>query len=202
MPNLHDVNTATASKYLLFIGIESAQQHDIQDRLSVLNFTLTFCDTPSLALQLLKQPKTPTFEAFIIDESLLNHADFESFYNHCVQPAHDTTPMILQINRSGNYSVVKKALESGVYFSINHPYNSNKFKTVLMTANHSVTQHIDIESRQSSFEKVRTLMQNAVFHVRTVQDAQTLSSILAFMAPNQKRVSVGLFELIINAIRF
>ncbi|GAB6071341.1 hypothetical protein JCM30760_24380 [Thiomicrorhabdus hydrogeniphila] len=200
MPNLHNVNTATESKNLLFVGIKPSQQPDIQQRLNDLNCTLTFCDTPSLALQLLKKPETPNFKAFIIDESLLKHDDFESFYNNCIEPVHDTIPMILQINPSGNYSVVKQALESGVYFSINHPYNSNKFKTVLMTANHSVTQFIDIESRQSSFEKVRALMQNAVFHVKTVQDARTLSSILAFMTPNQKRVSVGLFELIINAI--
>jgi len=200
MPNLQNVNTATESKNLLFVGIKPSQQPDIQERLSDLHFTFTFCDTPSLALQLLKKPETPKFKAFIIDENLLNHADFSAFYNHCIQPTYSTTPMILQINRSGNYSVVKKALESGVYFSINHPYSSSIFNTVLMTANHSVVQRLEVSNRQSSFEKVRALMQNAVFHVKTVQDAQTLSSILAFMTLDQKRVAVGLFELIINAI--
>ena len=107
--------------------------------------------------------------------------------------------MIIQIN-TPNTEVVLKAFEKGVFFSLNYPFSSALFNTVLMAATHGFSQHLEVTHRLSNFENVRPLLQKAVFEVQTVQDAQTVSSVLAFISPDQKRVAIGLFELILNAI--
>jgi len=200
MSDLQNEKFSNESKNLLFIGIQSSQQLDIRARLSELNFNYTFCDTAAQAMQELKSVAKPNLEAFILDETVLSHIDFDAFYNYRKQPGFNAIPMILQINNTEDFSLGQKALENGIYFSLSYPYSSTLFNSVLRAANHGFSQRLEASHRLSNFEKLRPLVQNAVFHARTIQDAQTISSVLAFLTPDQKRVSVGLFELILNAI--
>ncbi|WP_321325030.1 ATP-binding protein [Thiomicrorhabdus sp.] len=200
MPSLQKANTETDSKNLLFIGITPSLQPAIKACLSVLNINFAFCDSPIQAVKLLKSQVTTKFFAFIIDESILDRDDFAVFQNYRKQPVINIIPMILQINSSNNLKMVQKALESGIYFSLNYPYDSSLFNAVLTAANQGFTQHLEAANRLTNFENIRPLTQEAVFHVRDIKDAQTVSSVLAFITPDQKRVAIGLFELILNAI--
>lgn len=189
MPNLQNENAETECNNLLFIGVKPELQPEIKDIVSDINMSLVFCDTPTQTVKLLKSLVTVEFFALIIDESILDRDDFATFHDYRKQPEINLIPMILQINSLNNLKMVQKGLENSIYFSINFPYESSLFNTVLMAA-----------SRLTNLEKIRSLTQEAIFHVRTIEDAQTVSSVVAFITPDQKRVAVGLFELILNAI--
>jgi len=200
MPSLQKENTEMDCKNLLFIGVKPALQTEIKDILSDLNISFVFCDSPIQAVNFLKGLVTVEFSAFIIDESILDSDDFATFHNYHKQPVINLIPMILQINDVNNLTMVQKGLEDGIYFSLNYPYKSALFNTVLIAANHGFTPHLEASNRLTNFENIRSLTQEAVFHVRTIEDAQTVSSVLSFITPNQKSIAIGLFELILNAI--
>lgn len=199
MPEAQPVHAVADTRRLLFIGIDPTHQLDIQTKLNHFNFEFTFCATPLEGIQTLKKFATPTFEAVIIDECMLDRDDFKAFHSYQKQPIYNVIPLILQINNPRT-EIVQKALENGVYFSLNYPYNASLFKTVLMAATYGFSRHLEVAHRLANFENVHPLMQKAIFHVKTIQDAQTVSSVLAFITPDQKHVAIGLFELILNSI--
>ena len=82
MPESQTTQQMSATRKLLFIGVSTKQQLDIQNRLSGFNYEFTFCRTATEGIELLKTLTTPCYEAFIIDETLLENDDFIVFQNY------------------------------------------------------------------------------------------------------------------------
>ncbi|WP_237262156.1 ATP-binding protein [Thiomicrorhabdus immobilis] len=188
-----------SEQQLIVIGMSQTNRTDLQNLLHNRPFVLTFCETLSQAIKTLHQSSAFHHQAIILDESILNSHDFDEFQAYRENSSVNLIPLILQANCTQS-AAIQKGVELGVFFYLIPPYDVSLFETVIHAALNSEEKHSELSQHLKNFNAAHPLLQEATFQLRTIQEAQALSSVLAYMTNDQKRIGVGLFELMLNAI--
>ena len=192
-------NSKPFIKQVLVIGFAQTEQQYLQQRVPHESYEIVFCENIQQANQAIQQSSASQFHAYLLDESLLQNKDFGDFHNLRKQTLYNHIPVILHLH-SNQSETIQQGLEIDMFFYLIAPYSSNLLISVLDAATQGFTNHQEISRRIDIFENSHPLLQKAVFHLQTVEEAQAVSAVLAYMAPEQKRVAIGLFELMLNSI--
>lgn len=195
-PNSKDF---TLNKHILVIGVDPEIKNNLQTMLKGQAYELTFKDNLTEAIDTIQSSAYNHFSAYLLDESMLDSADLNRFLALKQHPHYNLTPIILQIHSNLSENI-QKGLDFGMFFYLIQPYNSSLLKAVLSASSQCLMNHHEIKRRLTHFDKAHPLLQQAVFHIQSLTDAQAISSILGYITPDQKRASIGLFELMLNAI--
>ncbi|WEJ62908.1 ATP-binding protein [Thiomicrorhabdus lithotrophica] len=175
------------------------RQNHIQASLDKGIYFLTFCSTVTQAVLQVKNSPVIQYDALIIDESALNQHDLTELKSFREYSCFGLTPFILQVNNPQS-DAIQKGFDLGMYFYLIYPFKAELLNTVILTATLGLSNHQEISKRLANFEIAHPRLQKAVFHIQTVSEAQAIASVLAYMTPDQKRIAIGLFELILNSI--
>jgi len=108
-------------------------------------------------------------------------------------------PIIMQTAITGKESL-QEGLEAGAYYYLTKPYNA---RTLLAIVRAAVTDYQQVISLQHSLAETTyslQMMQQGRFNFKTIEQARSLSVLLAKACNHADNVVLGLSELFINAI--
>lgn len=108
-------------------------------------------------------------------------------------------PVILN-SASGDATERLEGLREGAYYYLTKPVKQDMLLAVVHTALQDNQRVHDLRDALKDSVRTLTLLDHGVFKVRTVLEAQSLTSLLANACPDPDRVAVGLSELMINAV--
>ena len=189
----------SSKKQLLIVGCDTERQTHLKTSLDKEFYLLTFCASLTQAILKVKNSPIAEYDALIIDESTLNQHDFSELKSFRKHSYFGLIPFILQVN-SPQSEAIQRGFDIGMYFYLIYPFNAELLNTVILAATQGLSNHQEISKRLANFEMAHPRLQKAVFHIQTVAEAQAIASVLAYMTPDQKRIAIGLFELILNSI--
>jgi CheY-like chemotaxis protein len=187
---------------LLLIGSDKNSEEFLRATLEEEGFQLTFVKNSAAAEQLIFEKPTVFYDAYLFDES---HNHQQTLQNLKLLQAlkkdsrYAIVPAIFQTN-SQDTREIQHCLENGAYFYLLKPFTKDLLLSVLNAALTGFTSHQELTQRITDLQNLRPLVQQAHFQIKTVEDARSLSSVLAYITPTPKETSVGLFELMLNGI--
>lgn len=187
---------------LLLIGSDKNSEEFLRATLEEEGFQLTFVKDSAAAEQLIFKKPTAFYDAYLFDES---HDHQQTLQNLKLLQAlkndsrYAIVPAIFQTNSQDTLEI-QHCLENGAYFYLLKPFTKDLLLSVLNAVLTGFTCHQELTQRITDIENMRPLVQQAHFQIKTVEDAKSLSSVLAYITPTPKETSVGLFELMLNGI--
>lgn len=191
--------SSSISHTIIVIGMPPKHQTQLLANLEHNHFNLRFCESPNDATLLLQSTSTVDNTVVLLDEKLFVTENTEIIENFLKNSMVNQFPLILNVY-SSNSKAIQQAFKMGIFFYLIQPYSAGLLTSVLETASRGFLQFHDAIQRVHNFNTVHPLLTNASFTLNTIAEAHALSSALAFITNDQKRIGVGLFELMLNAI--
>jgi DNA-binding response OmpR family regulator len=187
---------------LLLIGSDKNSEDFLRTILEEEGFQPTFVKNSAAAQQLILEKPASFYDAYLFDESSDHQQTLQNLkllQSLKKDSQYAIVPAIFQTN-SYDTREIQHCLENGAYFYLIKPFTKDLLLSVLNAALTGFTCHQELTDRIADIENMRPLVQQANFQIKTIEDARSLSSVLAYITPNPKETSVGLFELMLNAI--
>ncbi|GKT12810.1 MAG: hypothetical protein ISEC1_P1791 [Thiomicrorhabdus sp.] len=184
---------------LLIIGSDQATKDFLDTALTPEKFQLTFVDNANQAKQLIFQDHPSFYSAYLFDNDNEHGNNLALLKALKTNTEYSVVPAIFQTDTK-HPKHIEKGLENGAYFYLLKPYTKSLLLSVLYAAINSFTNHRELNKDVSNISNAQSSLQTACFHIKTLEDARSLSCVLAFTTPKPKETVVGLFELMMNAI--
>lgn len=188
-----------APNRVLAIGFHGDEQQTLQQNLNELAYSAEFVGDIKHAQKTIESLSPSDFCCYLIAEHCFSDEHFQAFQNLRKQPIYQHIPVVLQL-QSNQPEIIQKGLAIEVFFYLIAPYSLGLLKSVLNAANHGFNHYQQISPKIRQFAASQPLLQYAEFTVQTVEQAHDLASVLSYMTPDPKKSTIGLFELILNAI--
>ena len=108
-------------------------------------------------------------------------------------------PVIMQTAKAMK-SEIQEGLECGSYYYLTKPFDRKTLLTILKAAIDQFSAHESLISELEDTTNTLSLMQCGTFECTTLDEARSLSKLLAISCPEPNKTVTGLSELVINAI--
>lgn len=108
-------------------------------------------------------------------------------------------PVIMQ-SAADSSDQVAEGLAAGAWYYLAKPYSAKALKSIVAAALDDRRNRRELGRIGSEMVYVMGLVRDATFQFRTLADVSTLASVLAQLCPNAEAVSMGLSELMLNAV--
>ena len=113
---------------------------------------------------------------------------------------HLTKPPIIMQTGSDKPEQIKEGLDAGVFYYLTKPIQDEVLKSVVSSAVKESKQtralNVELGRHKTSFK----LMDSAVFHLKTLEEAEGVACFLANCFPDSEAMLPAIAELIINAV--
>lgn len=145
---------------------------------------------------LLRQPEE--FSAIILGQNILNINGIRLLHKINSCSSLKTIPVIMEAS-TGTVEEMEICIRAGVRYYIPKPIDKSTLPTLISTAIRDQERYREAEHSIWHAKPLNTLI-NATFRIKTLNDAQNLSALLANECPNPRLAAVGISEILINAI--
>lgn len=111
-------------------------------------------------------------------------------------------PVIMQTAASAP-AEVSEGIEAGAYYYLTKPYDPTVLLAIVRDALANIEEWTQQDATAHEIQQLSAalgLLEQAEFHFSTLGEAHTLVSLLAALCPDPERVTLGLAELLVNAI--
>lgn len=108
-------------------------------------------------------------------------------------------PVIMQTAKSASDEVLE-GLQAGAYYYITKPYSLNNLFAIVKTAVADYNKYVVLKEKASKATASFSLMSKGSYFFRTLEEADTLATIVVSICPNPEEVVLGLSELLVNAV--
>jgi len=142
--------------------------------------------------------EAPERNVIIIDQCLLDNSSLPELLQ--ITANHPNHFSYILASSQHQVDEIEKALEMGIFFFIIEPFSQKLIKTTVDSALNTELSFVTQLKRFDPSRKLPSLVEQADFHFKTPNEAQTIAVILGFISPHPNKVSLGLFELMLNAI--
>lgn len=108
-------------------------------------------------------------------------------------------PIILQTS-ANDPKQIKAGIDAGAFYYLIKPYTPKVFLSIVDSAIKDFTNHQLVTQKLHKLTSSMRLLKDAHFEFRTLEEATNLSSFIAHLTQDPKKVGLGLFELLVNAV--
>jgi DNA-binding response OmpR family regulator len=108
-------------------------------------------------------------------------------------------PVILETAATEPREVIE-GIRTGAWYYLTKPYDAQMLLSVVAAAANDYAEFKELRTRLRQGLKTLRLLRNAVFSIRTVDEARDVATILANACPDPDSAVVGLTELLLNAV--
>jgi DNA-binding response OmpR family regulator len=151
------------------------------------------------AWKILKENSLVNFDVILLDRNLPDGDGIDLLPRLRMLPGLKHVPVIIQ---SGliNSDDVAKGMTAGAYHYLEKPYRREMLRTLTRIAVREGREHRFLTSKIENASEALVFMRNSDFEIQTLDDARALTPFLARMFPEPENASIGIVELLINAI--
>lgn len=151
------------------------------------------------AWNLLKENSLVNFDVILLDRNLPDGDGLDLLPRLRKLPGLEHVPVIIQ---SGLVSAVDvaKGMSAGAYHYLEKPYRRDMLRALTRVAVREGREHRFLTSKIEKVSDALIYMKNSDFEIQTLDDARVLTPFLARLFPEPENASVGIIELLINAI--
>ena len=110
-----------------------------------------------------------------------------------------TIPVILQTACVGREEMIE-GIRAGAYYYLTKPYDGEVLRSVVRTAAADSHEIRDLQKRLRRGLNVLSLLAEARFSIRTIDEARDLAGVLANACPDPDSAVIGLTELLVNGV--
>lgn len=148
---------------------------------------------------LLQENTLVNFDIVLLDRNLPDGDGLDLLPRLRKIPVLEHVPVIIQ---SGQISAVDvaKGMSAGAYHYLEKPYRRDMLRALTQVAVREDREHRFLTSKIEKTSDALFFMKNLYFEILTLDDARVLTPFIAQFFPDQEAASVGIIELLINAI--
>jgi len=110
-----------------------------------------------------------------------------------------TIPVILQTAHVDRESMIE-GIRAGAYYYLTKPYDGEMLRSVIRTAAADSAEIRGLQKRVKRGLNVLSLLSDARFSIRTIDEARDLAGVLANACPDPEAAVIGLTELLVNGV--
>lgn len=141
----------------------------------------------------------PPIETVVLDWVLPGRTGLDLLRQIKADERFETIPVVFQTAKVERETMLE-GIAAGAYYFVPKPLDAQMLLSIVRAAveDHSRYQGLQ-ETLQRGTEAISTL-ESATFHVRTLQQATALATLLSHACPDPERRVIGLGELLVNAV--
>jgi CheY-like chemotaxis protein/anti-sigma regulatory factor (Ser/Thr protein kinase) len=139
------------------------------------------------------------YSTILLDKMMPGISGFEVLRRIKNTPRLEFLPVIMQ-TAVGAAASVQESLAAGAFYYLTKPFSREMLQAVVEAAVSHWDRHAHFRELANQQIEALGFMREARFSVRTHQEAQWITALLARACPHPERVATGLFELLVNAI--
>ena len=186
------------SASLLVIDDEPINLEIIGEYLEDEPFELTLANSGEQAWTLLDSSPTK-YDAVILDRMMPGMSGIELLRKMKSDRRMDRLPVIMQTAAAAPEQVAE-GLAAGAYYYLIKPYERTTLLSIINAALEDLTRWDDLTQRMSHNVLALSLLSEAQFAVRTLEEAQAVAGLIAQVAAEPETAVMGLAELLVNGV--
>jgi DNA-binding response OmpR family regulator len=152
----------------------------------------------AIAYQLLESDHH-RFQAILLDRNLPDFDGVDLLRKIKAIPKMSQIPVIMETSDDHTDSI-REGMEAGAYYYLIKPIHAELLISILTAAISQYRESQELQSAVRQVEESLYLLDQAVFFLKTLEQARNLAKTLAQACPDPGKVVVGLQELLINAV--
>jgi DNA-binding response OmpR family regulator len=158
-------------------------------------------ETESIAKtwEVLKENSLVNFDVILLDRNLPDGDGIELLPRLRELPGLKHVPVIIQSGLASSVDVTK-GMAAGAYHYLEKPYRRDMLRALTQIAVREGRERRFLTSKIEKANDALGFMRNSNFEIKTLDDARVLTPFLARLFPEPENASVGIVELLINAI--
>jgi CheY-like chemotaxis protein len=161
-------------------------------------FAADFASDGVEAWALLEQ-RADRYDLVLLDRTMPRMNGLELLGRMKRDPRCRTIPVILQTACVGREEMIE-GIRAGAYYYLTKPYDHEVLMSVVRTAAADSHDIRELQKRVQRGLHVLSLLSEARFAIRTLDEARDLAGVLANACPDPETAVVGLTELLVNAV--
>ena len=182
---------------LLVVDDEGLNREIIAESLEDQPWALTMAQDGAAALALLEGGAS--FDAVVLDRMMPGVDGMEVLRRMQRDPRLRAVPVIMQ-TAAASREQVAEGLQLGAYYYLTKPYDREALVAVIRAALAMSSQRQELALRIEEYRGVMALIDEGVFRLRTLDEARALAGALGSACSEPDAASLGLVELLVNAI--
>jgi len=160
-------------------------------------FQLTTVLSGEKALEILE--KDNSFDVILLDWMMPDMDGLELLHILKTRPKLKRIPVIMQTAKSNTEDYVK-GINSGAYYYLTKPFEEHMLLSILNAAVVEYRHYLDLREKIKGDESICGLMEEGIFHFRTLEEGEILARWLAQACPVAESTIMGIVELLVNAV--
>lgn len=186
-------------KNLLLVEDEPVSLKLLESFLKDEPFHLTIARDGEEACRILEEHSPSYFQCVISDINMPNMNGLELLKHLKEDPKRKHIPVILQTAVSGEEDI-KKGIDLGAFYYLLKPVTKETLKSLITAALQDYTNFLEATHSLGSHTQPSPLLKSGQFTFQTIKQAKNLAQFLALMTKEPETITMGLLELMLNAI--
>lgn len=145
------------------------------------------------------QENSAQFDAVLLDRMMPRMDGIELLKKIKADARMDLLPVIMQTAKTSSKEV-QEGLDAGCYYYLTKPFDGRHLTAIVASAVRDFQQYRRLKDSTESTVSTLGLLNSGVFQFRTLDEARDLVSLISNASPNGATISLGLSELMINAV--
>ncbi len=184
--------------HILIVDDEPHNIEIITEYLEEGNFRLSTAENGIQALEILES-EPQSFDVILLDRMMPEMGGMEVLAKIKEHPVLTHCPVILQTARAAKEDILE-GMQAGAYYYLTKPFEENMLFSVVDTAVRDRLQYKELQHQLEEKNLALGLINSASFSFQSLDQAQSLVSLVANACPEPSKVIMGLSELLINAV--
>ena len=139
------------------------------------------------------------YDLLILDRMMPRLDGLTLLHRIKAEPAWKNTPVIMQ-TAAASQNAVREGLEAGAYYYLTKPYEPEALRILVETVAKDIIEREQVRQASLGLHATLNLLNSGEFLFRTLDDAHLLASSLSSLCEAPEGISLGLTELLVNAI--
>lgn len=183
---------------LLLVDDEPFNLELMAEQLEDVGYQVVTADSGEAGWALLQNEEN-RFAAVLVDKMMPGMNGFELLRRIKQSSELEFLPVVMQ-TAVGTAASIQEGLSAGAFYYLTKPFTREMLLAVVSAAVSHWDRHSHFKALSEQQIDALLHLNDATFRMRTYQEAQNITSLLAHTCPQPGKVATGLFELLVNAI--
>jgi len=189
---------STQVPHILLVDDEIFNLEILSDYLSDKHYQISTATDGKVAWEML-ETKPDSYDVILLDRMMPGMNGMEVLRRIKRHPVLSHCPVVLQTALDDSRDVLD-GMRAGAYYYLTKPFDEEQLFSVVDTAVQDQMQYRALKQLLNESTDALGLMNTASFQFQTLEQAQSLASLVAKACPQPEKVIMGLSELMENAV--